>query len=136
VLVVDADRREVQRVHAPTSDWRRALELLAAAEPTGTTPPSRLLADEDGPIARALDLIVVTARLDPALVDRVLQRVVTRRKVSIVYVEAASFNGAPRRTEPGLLRLQANGVPVSVLRSGDDLAARLEGDVLAGVADA
>jgi uncharacterized protein (DUF58 family) len=136
VLVIDSERREVQRVHAPTADWRRALELLAAAEPTGTTPASKLLADEDGPIARALDLTVVTARLEPALVDRLLQRAVTRRKVSIVYVEAASFNGAQRRPEPGLLRLQANGVPVAVVRAGDDLASRLEGEVLAGVADA
>jgi uncharacterized protein (DUF58 family) len=136
VLVIDAERREVQRVHAPTADWRRALELLAAVEPTGTTTASRLLADDNGPIARALDLTVVTARLEPALVDRLLQRAVTRRKVSIVYVEAGSFDGALRRAEPGLLRLQAHGVPVAVVRAGDDLAARLEGEVLAGVADA
>ena len=135
-LVIAAERREVQRVHAPTSDWRRALELLAAAEPTGATPASRLLAEDDGPIARALDLTVVTARLDPALVDRLLQRAATRRKVSIVHVEAASFNGAPRRTEPALLRLQASGVPVAVVRAGDDLASRLEGDVHAEAADA
>jgi uncharacterized protein (DUF58 family) len=136
VLVIDAERREVQRVHAPTSDWRRALELLAAAEPTGATPASRLLAEDDGPIARALDLTVVTARLDPALVDRLLQRAATRRKVSIVHVDAASFNGAPRRAEPALLRLQASGVPVAVVRAGDDLASRLEGDIHAEVADA
>jgi hypothetical protein len=136
VLVIDAARREVQRVHAPTADWRRALELLAAVEPTGTTTASRLLTDDNGPIARALDLTVVTARLEPALVDRLLQRAVTRRKVSIVYVEAGSFNCALRRAEPGLLRLQAHGVPVAVVRAGDDLAARLEGEVLAGVADA
>ena len=136
VLVIDAERREVQRVHAPTSDWRRALELLAAAEPTGATPASRLLAEDDGPIARALDLTVVTARLDPALVDRLLQRAATRRKVSIVHVDAASFNGAPRRAEPAPLRLQASGVPVAVVRAGDDLASRLEGDIHAEVADA
>ena len=135
VLVIDAERREVQRVHAPTADWRRALELLAAAEPTGTTPASRLLADEDGPVARALDLTVVTARLDAALIDRLLHRAVTRRRVSIVYVESASFNGASRRAEPGLLRLQANGVPVAIVRAGDDLATLLEGEALAGVAD-
>jgi hypothetical protein len=125
----------VQRVHAPTADWRRALELLAAAEPTGTTPASRLLADEDGPVARALDLTVVTARLDAALIDRLLHRAVTRRRVSIVYVESASFDGASRRAEPGLLRLQANGVPVAIVRAGDDLATLLEGEALAGVAD-
>jgi len=136
VLVIDAERREVQRVHAPTSDWRRALELLAAAEPTGATPTSRLLAEDDGPIARALDLTVVTARLDAALVDRLLQRAATRRKVSIVHVEAASFNGAPRRPEPALLRLQASGVPVAVVRAGDDLALRLEGDLHVEAADA
>jgi len=47
--------------------------------------------------------------------------------VSVVYVEPAGFNGGARRVEPGLLRLQAAGVAVAVVRAGDDLASRLEG---------
>src|SRR5437899_577143 len=52
VLVLNSERREVQHVHSPAADWRRALELLAAVEATGHTPVARLLAEEDGPAAR------------------------------------------------------------------------------------
>jgi len=127
VLVINSERREIQHVHSPAADWRRALELLAAVEATGRTPVARLLAEEDGPAARALELVVVTARLEPALVDRLIQRALRRRRVSIVFVDPASFNGAARRAEPALLRLQAAGIPVAVVRAGDDLAAALSG---------
>ena len=127
VLVINSERREVQHVHSPAADWRRALELLAAVEATGRTPVARLLSEEDGPAARALELVVVTARLEPPLVDRLIQRALARRRVSIVFVDPASFNGAARRAEPALLRLQAAGIPVAVVRVGDDLAAALSG---------
>ena len=127
VLVINSERREVQHVHSPAADWRRALELLAAVEATGRTPVARLLAEQDGPAARALELVVVTARLEPPLVDRLIQRALARRRVSIVFVDPASFNGAARRAEPALLRLQAAGIPVAVVRVGDDLAAALSG---------
>jgi hypothetical protein len=126
----------VQHVHSPAADWRRALELLAAVEPTGRAPLARLLAQEDGPAARALELAIVTARLEPALVDRLVQRALSRRKISLVYVDPTSFNGSARRPEPALLRLQTAGVPVAVVRAGDDLAARLEGESGAEVAHA
>src|SRR5437764_8413337 len=38
VLVVNSAAGEAQRVHSSDGDWRRALELLAAVEPTGRTP--------------------------------------------------------------------------------------------------
>jgi len=128
VLVLNSKRREVQHVHSPAADWRRALELLAAVEATGDTPVARLLAEEDSPAARALELVVVTSRLEPALIDRLVQRALSRRKVSIVFVDPASFNGASRRPEPALLRLQAAGIPLAVIRAGDDLAAGLSGE--------
>ena len=128
VLVLNSERREVQHVHSPAADWRHALELLAAVEATGDTPVARLLAEEGGPAARALELVVVTARLEPALVDRLIQRALARRRVSVVFVDAASFNGAARRPEPALLRLHAAGIPVAVVRAGDDLAACLSGE--------
>jgi uncharacterized protein (DUF58 family) len=136
VLVVNSERREVQHVHSPAADWSRALELLASVEPTGESSVARLLAEDDGPAARALELVVVTARIETALVDRLVQRALSRRKVSLVYVEAASFNGARRVREPELLRLQTAGVPVAVVRSGDDLAAALEGEPAKEVARA
>jgi uncharacterized protein (DUF58 family) len=136
VLVLNSRRREVQHVHSPAADLRRALELLAAVEATGDTAVARLLAEEDGPAARALELVVVTSRLEPALVDRLVQRALSRRRVSIVYVDPASFNGAPRRPEPALLRLQAAGIPLAVIRAGDDLAASLSGEPAAASAHA
>jgi uncharacterized protein (DUF58 family) len=128
VLVLNSERREAQHVHSPAADWRRALELLAAIEATGHTPVARLLAEEDNPAARALELVVVTARLEHALVDRLIQRALSRRKVSVAFVDPTSFNGAVRRPEPALLRLQAAGIAVAVVRAGDDLAACLSGE--------
>jgi hypothetical protein len=87
-----------------------------------------LLAEEDGPAARALELVVVTSRLEPALVDRLVQRALSRRKVSIVFVDPASFSGAARRPEPALLRLHAAGIPVAVIRAGDELGACLSSE--------
>jgi hypothetical protein len=136
VLVLNSERREIQHVHSPAADWRRALELLAAVEPTGDTPVARLLAEEDGPAARALELVVVTARLEPALVDRLIQRALSRRKVSVVFVDPASFNGTPRRPEPALLRLQAAGIAVAVIRAGDDLTTCLSAEPATGSAHA
>jgi uncharacterized protein (DUF58 family) len=138
VLVVNSALGEAQRVHSSDGDWRRALELLAAVEPTGRTPLATLFAVEESPAARALDLVVVTARLAPDLVDRLVQRALARRRASLVYVDAASFaNGASApRPEPMLLRLQGSGVPVAVLRRGDDLAAALGAPELPGVARA
>jgi uncharacterized protein (DUF58 family) len=136
VLVVNSERRDVQQVHSPAADWRRALELLAAAEPTGRASVGRLLAEQDGPAARALELAVVTARLDSALADRLVQRALSRRKVSLVYVDPTSFNGTPRRPEPLLLRLERAGIAVAVVRAGDDLASALEGPPAAEAARA
>jgi uncharacterized protein (DUF58 family) len=136
VLVIDSACREVQQVHSPAADWRRALELLAAVEPTGNIPAGRLLGDEHSAAARALELVVVTARLEAGLVDRLVERALARRNVSLVYVDPASFNGVASRPESALLRLQAAGVAVAVVRRGDDLAAALTAEPVAEVARA
>jgi hypothetical protein len=127
MLEITSDQQYVQQVHSPAADWRRALELLAAAEPKGSASASKLLA-EDTPSARALELVVVTARLEPPLVDRLVQRALSRRRVSVVFVDPATFNGAVRTREPGLLRLQSAGVAVAVIHAGDDLGAALSGE--------
>jgi uncharacterized protein (DUF58 family) len=136
VLVVNSEPRDVQQVHSAAADWRRALEVLAAAEPTARSPVARLLGEQEGPAARALELAVVTSRLEPALVDRLVQRALSRRRVSLVYVDPTSFNGARRRPEPLLLRLHSAGIAVATVRSGDDLVAALEGPVTAEAAHA
>lgn len=136
VLVVNSMLRETQRVRAEDADWHRALELLAAVEPTAETTAASFLGEESGTAARAVELTVVTAALSPALVDRLVARAHGRRGVAIVYVDAPTFAGAAASadTRAALLRLQAAGVPVAVLRRGDDLGAKLGSRRLAGVA--
>jgi len=113
-LVLGGAVVEVQRVQAE-GDWRRALELLAGAEADGADAPARLLAGERSPAALALDLVVVTPRIDPPFVERLIQRARARRNSALVYVDGTHDR------EPLLLRLQAAGVAVAVLREGDDL---------------
>ena len=125
VLVVNSASREEQPVGSELGDWPRALELLAGAEPTARTPAFALLEAAGSAVARSLELVVVTSRVDVPLVDRLVQRALSRRGVSFVFVEPASFADRPAAPEPGLLRLQAAGIPVAVVRRGDDLAAAL-----------
>jgi hypothetical protein len=134
VLVVNAAERVSQHVHSPATDRRRALELLAAVEPTARAPVTALLAEEASPAARALEVVVVTARIDGALTDRLVQRALSHRRVSLVYVDAPTFAGASPRAEPLLLRLTSCGVPVAVARAGDDLKAVLSGETVAAEA--
>jgi uncharacterized protein (DUF58 family) len=127
VLVLNTAGREVQAVSSDGPEWQRALELLAAAEPDARGTAATLLQSADGPAARSLELVVVTSRLERTLVDRILERALSRRPVALVHVEAESFAGRPRRPDPALLRLQAAGVPIGVVRRGDDLAVALNG---------
>jgi uncharacterized protein (DUF58 family) len=119
-LVVNSATREVQSV-ASEGEWHRALEVLAGAEPTARTRAFALLQLDGGVIARSLELVVVTSRVDVPLVDRLVQRSLSRRGTSLVYVEATPG------PEPQLLRLQSAGIPVAVVRPGDDLAQALGG---------
>jgi uncharacterized protein (DUF58 family) len=125
VLVVNSLHQETISVQSYAGDWRLALETLASVEPTGKVPLAALLADEAGPAGRAFELAVVTSRLDGRLVDRLVHRMLAQRRVSLVFVDAPTFAGARATREPHLLRLQAAGVPVAVVRSGDDLQAAL-----------
>jgi uncharacterized protein (DUF58 family) len=127
ILALNTVGRETQAVTADGPEWQRALELLASAEPDALTPAAALLDSGVGPAARSLELVVVTSRIEPALVSRLLERALTRRPVALVHVDAASFAGGPRRPEPSLLRLQAAGIPVAVVRRGEDLAEALKG---------
>jgi hypothetical protein len=128
VLVVNGARQESVQTSASEGDRRRALEVLAGAEPDGTRRLESLLVDEAGPVLAALELVVVTAAIAPALVDRLVQRRIGHRHVSLVYVDGNDI------AQPGLLRLRAAGIPVAVVHDGDDLAAVLGGGVTAEAA--
>jgi uncharacterized protein (DUF58 family) len=107
------------------TDFVDALDALAAVEPDAAFPLARALGHEQAPAARAGELVLVTSTLDPKSLGAVLDSAV-HRLVSVVWVDAPSFAGRPTRAVPGLLRLSAAGVPVAVLRRGDDLAAALD----------
>ncbi|MGH3024237.1 MAG: DUF58 domain-containing protein [Gaiellaceae bacterium] len=138
-LVVNAARPVYQRVHTFDGDWHRALEILAAVEPDGRSPLVNVLADEAGPASRAVELTVVTSALSPRLVERLAHRALAHHGASLVYVEAASFarpaaaEQLPVDAGAQLLRLQRAGVPVIVLRRGDDLAVRLGAEEIRAV---
>ena len=127
-LLLGDEAQRVVRVSSLEVDWPLALGALAAAEPEGGRPLARLLADGRSPAARAPELVVVTALLEEDAVDRLVTLVARRRRVSAVWVDAGSFAGRPRPSaSPPLLRLSSAGVPIAVVRRGDDLAAALGG---------
>src|SRR5262249_60594653 len=66
------------------------------------------------------------------LVHRLIQRALSRRKASLVYVDAPTFAGAAATRDPALLRLAGSGVAVAVVRSGDSLATALQGEEAKG----
>jgi predicted Abi (CAAX) family protease len=129
-LIVNCASRAYQRVHSFDGDWLRALEMLAAVEPDGPTPVASMLADESGPAGRALELTVVTSSLTPRLAERLAQRVFQRHAATLVYIDPGSFAGTPApQLDAGVagqvLRLQRAGVPVAIVRRGDDLVSTL-----------
>ncbi len=119
-LVVNSAARETQPVTSE-ADWRRALETLAGTHADARTPAFALLQAEGGAAARSLELVVVTSRVDVPLADRLVQRALSRRGASLVYVQTTP----EPEPEPQLLRLQAVGIPIAIVRTGDDLAAAL-----------
>ena len=122
VLAVNSAARPSARVSSLDGEWLAALGLLADAQPDGTRPVVELLAREGGPASRALETVVVTARLSGALATKLVQRALAGQGVSVVWIDTASFAGRPTKVEPELLRLQAAGVAVAVVRRGDSLA--------------
>ncbi len=125
VLAVNSAARPTVRVTSLDGDWLAALAVLAEAEADGTRPVVEMLSRESGPASRAVETVVITARLSGALATKLVQRSLAAQGVSIVWVDSASFAGRPTKVEPELLRLQAAGVAVAVVRRGDSLAAVL-----------
>lgn len=122
VLVVNARAIHTQTV-AEGPEWDRAVGLLAAAMPDARTPAAALLTESAGAAAHARELAVVTPRLEPQLVGRLMERALARVPVSVVHVDAPTFAGEPpsAQAEAQALRLRAAGVAVAVVRCGDDL---------------
>jgi uncharacterized protein (DUF58 family) len=131
-LVSTGRARTVVPVRSAAADLDGAIGELAAAEPDAVDGLARFLAGDHAWLA-AGELAVVTATTDPAAFAQLLG-LATRRLVSVVWVDAASFAARPTRADAGLLRLAAHGVPTAVVRQGDDLAAVLSARALEAAA--
>jgi uncharacterized protein (DUF58 family) len=136
VVVVNSARPQIAHVHNGGSEWQRALDLFAAVQPDANRPLASLLGSEANVPLRALELAVVTARIDATLVSSLVQSAAARRRVSLVYIDAPTFAGAKPCRLPDLLRLPAAGVPVAIVRAGEDLGRALEGGFVEAAAHA
>ena len=124
-LVTTGSGGAVVQVSSLAEDFRLVLGVLAVARPDARSKLARWLVHEQARTAQAGELVVVTASLEPAAVD-VLLAIASRRLLSIVWVDAPSYAGRPTRTPSGPLRLSGLGIPVAVVRRGDDLATALD----------
>jgi len=98
--------------------------VLAAVEPDALFGLAPWLRQEQSRATQAGELVVVTANLEPTALDAILATA-TRRLVAVVWVDAPSYAGRPTRSATGPLRLSASGIPVAVVRRGEDLTAAL-----------
>jgi uncharacterized protein (DUF58 family) len=134
-LVTTGARAEVLEVCSLEGDLRAALDALAAVEPDAAYGLGPALGREQSPAARAGELVIVSATVEPAYLEAILASA-GRRIVSLVWVDAPSYAGRPTRSLPGLLRLSAAGIPVATLRKGDDLASALDASRMEALARA
>ncbi len=120
-IMTTGSPRAVVHVRSGESDFDAALGALAAAEADARHGLARSLSFDHAPVARAGELVVVTSMLEPGAVAALLG-LATRRLVSVVWVDAPSWMSRPKRADPGALRLSSSGIPLAVVRQGDDLA--------------
>ena len=126
-LLLTGAEPQVVRMRSLAQDWTPALEALAAAEADARTAITSVLSDPRLPAARVADLVVVTGRPE-AVVAALCGRRRDGRLAALVAVDVPTFAGAAASpASPGLLRAAAAGVPVAVVRAGEDLAAALAG---------
>ncbi|MGH3135080.1 MAG: DUF58 domain-containing protein [Gaiellaceae bacterium] len=123
-LVTTGSNRALVPVHSGQSDFGAVLSTLAAVEADACHGLARSLNMDDALLARSGELVVVTATLEPVSVTSFLG-FAARRLVSVVWIDAPSWASRPTRATPSVLRLCASGIPVAVVRRGDDLAAAL-----------
>jgi uncharacterized protein (DUF58 family) len=133
-LVSTGRTRTVLPVRSAASDLDAAVNSLAAAESDAVGGLARFLAGDHSWMSSG-ELALVTATTDPTVFAHMVG-LATRRRVSLVWIDAASFASRPTRAEPGLLRLVAHGIPTAVVRRGDDLASVLSARALKTVARA
>ena len=124
LLVTTGSDPSVVPIRSGESDFGAALAALAAAEANARHGLGKSLSVDHAPLAGSEELVVVTSTVAPAA-GTALLAVATRRPVSVVWIDAPSWAGRATRSDPGLLRLSAGGIPLAIVRRGDDLAVAL-----------
>jgi uncharacterized protein (DUF58 family) len=125
LLALGGGTTPVVRVSGLDGSWEVALDELAALRPDGRRSIATLLGHQLPRLGHLAEVIVVACRpeavagLDP------------RRVRGVVLVDAPTYAGRdPSGTPASLLCLGAAGMPVAVVRAGDDLAVALHGGAL------
>ena len=101
------------------------LGALAAAKADAEHDLARFLERPPKAVDHAPEIVVVTATESLSAARRILE-LTSRRAVAVVWVDAASYVGRPMRAVPAVLQLSAAGIPIAVVRHGEDLATALE----------
>ncbi len=131
-LIVNALTPRYQAVHTLDGDWDLALELLASVDPDGRNAVTALLVEGAGAPSKALELCLVTSDLiaasrrpAPAALGHAAGNVGRVRRPDELRERLGGRAVAAADTRAQLARLEHAGIPVCVLRRGDDLAATL-----------
>jgi len=123
-LVAYGQRREVLQADRGERQLTKVLEILAMLRAEGHIPFSEVLRTEAARLRRGTTLVAISpsVRSEWMLMARHAQR--TGLRVVAVVVDAASFGGPPGAPEIAE-QFAAVGIPVRLVREGDDLGAAL-----------
>ena len=126
LLVIGAPQPGVHSVRSAGRDWDEAVDALAAVEPAAATPLRDLVAAR-GPLGSVPELVVITARPE-VVADALVARTAVGRSSALVAVDAPTYAGRPPAGPSAvMLRLDAAGVALAVLRDGTPLEEALGG---------
>jgi uncharacterized protein (DUF58 family) len=110
-------------------DWDVVLDALAEVEPAPAASLDLVLRPPVGPVSRAREIVVVTARPERAT-DALLELRSAGRAVSLVVVTPETFAGRPRdRANTAALRAAAAGIPVAVVTADGSIEQALSGRI-------
>jgi uncharacterized protein (DUF58 family) len=125
VLATTGTDAAVTRASTLEGDFQAVLATLAVATADAQHELARFLERPPSAVTGAAELVVVTATLGQSAVRRLLDAA-GRRRVSVVWVDAPSYVGRATRMATDVLRLSSIGIPVAVVRAGDELGPALE----------
>ncbi len=125
VLVTTAERESVTCAPSLESDFQSVLAALAIAKANAPHDLARFLDHPPRTVSQCAEVVFVTATQSTAASRRLLE-LASRRAVSLAWVDAPSYARRSSGPVPALLQLSAAGIPLAVIRYGEDLASALE----------